>query len=117
MTQRQGDAQSPTLQGSPSPTAVMMIDSHRNHLAILEAFTLLLDLKSSQTHSLSPELSQCLTRCLIRLQFFLIHTSSPLLSQTDRLDLARVKLHSLGGALELAPHRHEILSKIRLATR
>lgn len=87
--------------GQTSPVLSLQIDQHRNHMAILESYHILTDLLCSPT-SLSPETLTALRRCLLRIQFFLMHSHSPILSDSDRLALARVRFHDLGQQLSQA---------------
>src|SRR5829696_7184268 len=96
---------------SSSPALVLEIDQHRNHLAILETYGFLRDLHFSPSLTLCRESRQLLRKCLLRLQFFLMHSDSPILSDSDRHSLARVQYHDLASALDQAQHRrHEIQS-------
>lgn len=106
----QADAQSATQHASPSLT--LEIDQHRNHLAILESYHILRDLMCSPSSNLSPECRQGLRRALLRIQFFLMHSNSPILTASDRLALARVQFHDLGASLHQAEEqRREVLSR------
>jgi len=97
---------------SSSPVSTTLgIDSNRNHLAILESYQLLQDLKSSP--NLNPEVSRCLTRVLLRLHFFLIHSPSPLLTRSDREALARFHHLDLALSLDQAHDRVRDLARDR----
>lgn len=99
----------PTTPGTSS--VVLQIDEHRNHLAILEAYNFLSDLYSSRSAIQNPEVKRALERSLLRIQFFLMHSDSPILSASDRQALARVRFHHLGQSLDRALElRREISS-------
>lgn len=92
-------------------TLVLDIDQHRLHLAILESYQLLQDLKSLQCQN--PSSLQLINRCLVRLQFFLAHSDSPILSHSDRAALARVHQHDLAQSLDLVSVRVRDLARDR----
>jgi len=100
--------------GGDSPSLILEIDEHRNCLAILESFSILWDLLCSPTSNLSQDSSQALRRALVRIQFFLMHSRSPILSDSDRLDLARIQLGNLSQALDNAEDQRRAIHLHRL---
>jgi hypothetical protein len=92
-------------------SVILEIDKNRCHLAILESYQLLQDLKCSQ--SLFPTQRQLVTRALLRLHFFLIHSDSPILTPSDRQALARVQQVDLANALDHGLERIRDLARDR----
>lgn len=82
-------------------SVVLMIDEHRNHLAVQEAYNFLRDHWSSP--NLNPDTYQVLRRVLLRLSFFLVHSKCPTLTESDRLALIRFQQHELARQLDQAP--------------
>jgi hypothetical protein len=104
----------PTIQfmSHNSPTIVLNIDQHRNHLAILECFQILSSIRSEHP----PDLCLAIDRCLMRLVFFLSHSESPLLTPSDRQALARAQQPDLLRALDHAHDLRTALSRIQFPT-
>lgn len=105
-------AQSPT--GGANRSLVLQIDQHRNHLAILETFHILSDLFLEPSSNLSPNSKLALQRALLRLQFFLIHLDTPILSHSDRAALARINMRELALALDRQADLRRIVHSQRL---
>lgn len=103
---------SPTSQVSNHQTLVLNIDQHRNHLAILEAFRFLLEIRSEIPSTFQPQVH----RALLRLQFFLVHSPSPILSHQDRRDLTRLRFHNLAEGLDQTQIQLETLSRLKILT-
>jgi len=102
----------PSPEKNSRPSLVLEIDQHRNHLAILEAYQLTREMY--MTCPKSSSLEPGLRRTLLRLVFFLTHTKSPVLAESDRLALIQFHQNHLADALTKAPETRLLLSSHQL---